>query len=54
MAIEKVELMHESSPKHLHMRTARLKEDKDTGEEGKERGMKVARSTIGMKKILSA
>ena len=32
MAREKVELVHECFPKHLHMGTARMKENKETEE----------------------
>ena len=34
MTIGNVELMHECSPERLHMETARMTRDKDTGEEG--------------------
>ena len=37
MTVENVELMHECFPKHLRMGTARMKEDKDTEEEGHKR-----------------
>ena len=33
MAIKKVKLMQECSPERFHMRTARLKYDKEIGEE---------------------
>ena len=49
MAVEK-ELMQECSPEHLHMGTARLKQGKEIGKEGKKRGMNVERSTVGTKK----
>ena len=39
MAIGNVELMHKCFPKHSRMmRTARMKYDKETDEEGKKRG----------------
>ena len=40
MAIENEELMHECSPEHLRMGTARWKEDKETEEEGKNKSGK--------------
>ena len=36
--------MHECSPEHLRMGTARLKKDSETEEEGKKRRMNVERS----------
>ena len=48
MAIENMELMHECSPKHLRMGTARLKEEKESEEEGKKR-MNVERTTADTK-----
>ena len=41
MAIEKVKLMHECSPVHLRMGTARLKYDEKTGEKVREEKIKV-------------
>ena len=38
MAIGHGELMHECFPKHSPMGTARMKKDKKTDEDGKERG----------------
>ena len=35
MAIGNGELMHECFPKHSHMGTTRMKEDKETDKEGK-------------------
>ena len=35
MAMGNVELAHEFSPEHLHMGIARMKQDKETEEEGK-------------------
>ena len=40
MAIENMELMRECSPEHLSMGTARLKCDKETEEEGKQKKSK--------------
>ena len=37
MAIENVELMQECCAQQLHMRTAIIKEDKETVEEGKQK-----------------
>ena len=37
MAIEKVKLMHEHFPKYLHMGTVGMKDDKETGEEAKQK-----------------
>ena len=39
MAIGNGELMQECFPNHSRMGTARIKWDKETGEEGKERGV---------------
>ena len=39
MAIGNRELMHEYFPKHSPMRTARMREDNDTDEDGKKRGV---------------
>ena len=51
MAIGKEELMHECSPGHLRMGTARMnKTIKDKGEEVKKKGMNVERSPVGTKK----
>ena len=50
MAIENVELMHENSPEHLSMGTARLKEGKETGRVMEER-VKMERSKRSMKTI---
>ena len=47
-----MELMHEYFPKHSHMRTARMKQDKETEEEeGKKWGMSMERSKAGIKKV---
>ena len=43
------ELMHECFPKHSRMRTARMKLDKVTDEEGKKRGVIMAISKAGAK-----
>lgn len=37
MSIGNVEPVHKCGPQHLHMRTARIKEYKDTDEEGKKK-----------------
>ena len=37
MTIGNVELMHEYFPKHSRIETARMKEDKETEEEGKQK-----------------
>ena len=50
MAIENVELMHENSPEHLSMLTARLKEGKET-DRGMEERVKMERSKGSMKTI---
>ena len=42
--------MHECSPEHFYMGTARMKYDKDTLEEGKKRKLKMVRTAEGMKK----
>ena len=39
MAIENVELGHESFPKHSRMGTARINKDRETEEDGKKRGV---------------
>ena len=44
------ELMHDCSPKHLRMGTARLKQDNETEEESKKMRMNVERSTADTKK----
>ena len=49
MAIGNGELMHECFPKHSPMGTARMKEDKETYEEGKKRGASMERSKAGTK-----
>ena len=41
------ELWHDCYPKHSRMGTARMKEDKETEEEGKERGVSMERSKAG-------
>ena len=42
--------MHECSPEHLHMGTARLKYHDETEEEGKKKRTNVERSTADTKK----
>ena len=49
MAIGNGELMYECFPKHLRMRTARLKQDNETDEEGKKKGVSMERSKVGTK-----
>ena len=49
MAIGYVELMHVCFPKHSGMGTARMKQDKDTDEEGKKRGVSMDISKAGTK-----
>ena len=44
------EFMHECFPKHSRMGTARMKKDKETDEEGKNRGVSTERSKAGTKK----
>ena len=39
--------MHECGPRHLRMETVRLKYDKETEEEGKQKSVKMERSTVG-------
>ena len=48
MAIENVVLIHDCFPKHLGMGTARMNEDKETGE-GKQKILKM-RSKVGTEK----
>ena len=47
MAIGNEELMHECFPKHLHMGTARMKQDKERDEGGKKIGVSMERSKAG-------
>ena len=49
MAIENEELMHKWSQKHLRMGTARMKEYKETEEEGQQKIVKMEKSKLGMK-----
>ena len=49
MAIGNGELMHECFPKHLRMGTARTKQDKETDEGGKKRGVSMEKSKAGAK-----
>ena len=44
MGIGNGEPMHECFPKHSRMGTARMKGDKETEEEGKQRGLSMERS----------
>ena len=48
--IGNVKTMHECFPKHLHMRTARVKTDIETVEEGKKRRLNKERGTADTKK----
>ena len=47
MAIGNGELMHECFPKHLRMGTSRMKEDKETDEGGRKRGVSMEKSKAG-------
>ena len=49
MAKGYVEFMHECFPKHSRMGTERTKKDKETDEEGKNRGVSMERSKAGTK-----
>ena len=49
MARENVELLHERSPEHLRMGTARLKSDKKKIEEDGKKRLNMERSTAGTK-----
>ena len=49
MAVENGELMQECFHKHLRMGTARMKEDKETEEEDKEKRRKMERSRVDTK-----
>ena len=51
MVIGNEELMHECFPKHLRMVTARMKYDKETDKECKQRGVSPERRKEGTKKI---
>ena len=42
--------MHESFPKHSRMGTARTKQDKETDEDGKKRGVSMESSKAGTNK----
>ena len=53
MALRNGELMHECFLKNSHMRTARMKQGKETDEEGKKRCVTMERSNAGTKKKLS-
>ena len=50
MAIGNGELMHECFPKHLRMGTARMKQDNETDEGGKKRGVSMEKCKAGTKK----
>ena len=47
-------LMHECFPKYSRMGTARMKEDKETDDEGKQRGVSMKRSKVNTKEISPA
>ena len=49
MAIGNWELIHECFPKHSRMGTARMKEDNETDEDGKKRGVSMEKSKAGTK-----
>ena len=49
MAIGNRELMQECFPEHSRMGTVRMKKDKETDEEGKQRGVSMERSKAGKK-----
>ena len=49
MAIENGELMRECFSKYLRMETTRMKEDKETKEEDKQKRVKLERSKVGTK-----
>ena len=51
MAVGNWELMHKCFPKHSCMGTARMKQDKETDEDGKKRGVSMERSKAGKIKI---
>ena len=51
MAVGNGELMHECFPKHSFMGTARMKQDKETDEDGKKRGVNMEKSKAGKKKL---
>ena len=50
MTIGNEELMHECSPKHLRMGTARMKQDNETDEDTQKRGVSMEKSTGGTNK----
>ena len=50
MAIEIVKLMHECCPEYLRMVTARLEQEKETEEEGKQKTLNTESNTGGTKK----
>ena len=50
MVIGHGEFMHDCSPKHSCMGTARMKHHKVTDEEGKKGGVSMERSKVGTKK----
>ena len=49
MAIGNGELMHKCFPKHSRMETARIKEDNETDEDCKKRGVSMEKSIVGTK-----
>ena len=51
MAIGNGELMHQYFPKHWRMGTARMKEDNETDEDGKKRGVSMEKVKGGTKEI---
>ena len=54
MDIGNDEIMHECFPKHSRTGTARMKYDKETDEEGKNRGVSVEISKASTKKVPTA
>ena len=52
MAIGNVELIHECFPKHTRMGTAIMRQDRETDEEGKKRGVIMERIKRERKKEL--
>ena len=54
MAIGNVKLMHECFSKRLRMGTVRMKQDKETEEEGKKRKANMIRSNASTKKVPTA
>ena len=49
MALGNVGLVHECYPQHLHKGNAKMKVDKETEIEGKQRGVNIDRNKMGSK-----